>query len=92
MERPGSCAGAARDANLVEDIADVSGDGFLADEQLLGDGATEPATVAALAKQGVSAFAMEFIPRITRAQVMDALSSQANLAGYRAGFKSGNSV
>src|SRR5689334_20191614 len=44
----------------------------------------EKATVQALAKAGVSAFAMEFIPRITRAQVMDALSSQANLAGYRA--------
>jgi len=44
----------------------------------------EKATVEALAKKGVSAFAMEFIPRITRAQVMDALSSQANLAGYRA--------
>ena len=40
--------------------------------------------VAALAKAGVSAFSMEFVPRITRAQVMDALSSQANLAGYRA--------
>jgi NAD(P) transhydrogenase subunit alpha len=44
----------------------------------------EKSTVQALAKAGVSAFAMEFIPRITRAQVMDALSSQANLAGYRA--------
>lgn len=40
--------------------------------------------VAALAQAGVSAFAMEFMPRITRAQVMDVLSSQANLAGYRA--------
>ncbi len=40
--------------------------------------------VAALASAGVSAFAMEFMPRITRAQVMDVLSSQANLAGYRA--------
>ncbi len=38
----------------------------------------------ALAKQGVTAFAMELVPRITRAQVMDVLSSQANLAGYRA--------
>ena len=38
----------------------------------------------AIAKTGVSAFAMEFMPRITRAQVMDVLSSQANLAGYRA--------
>jgi len=44
----------------------------------------DKAVVAALAKKGASAFAMEFIPRITRAQVMDALSSQANLAGYRA--------
>jgi NAD(P) transhydrogenase subunit alpha len=41
-------------------------------------------TLDALAARGVSAVAMEFIPRITRAQVMDALSSQANLAGYRA--------
>src|SRR5206468_6916602 len=40
--------------------------------------------VEALAKQGATAFAMEFVPRITRAQVMDVLSSQANLAGYRA--------
>jgi len=40
--------------------------------------------VAAIAKTGVSAFAMEFMPRITRAQVMDVLSSQANLAGYQA--------
>jgi NAD(P) transhydrogenase subunit alpha len=38
----------------------------------------------ACAKQGVFALAMEFVPRITRAQAMDALSSQANLAGYRA--------
>ena len=42
------------------------------------------AALAALAKANVSAFAMEFMPRITRAQVMDVLSSQANLAGYRA--------
>jgi NAD(P) transhydrogenase subunit alpha len=38
----------------------------------------------ALTKAGATVFAMEFVPRITRAQVMDALSSQANLAGYRA--------
>ncbi len=37
-----------------------------------------------LAGAGISAFAMELMPRITRAQVMDVLSSQANLAGYRA--------
>lgn len=40
--------------------------------------------LAAMAKAGISAFAMELMPRITRAQVMDVLSSQANLAGYRA--------
>ncbi len=39
--------------------------------------------VAALAKAGVTAMVMEFMPRITRAQVMDILSSQANLAGYQ---------
>jgi len=43
----------------------------------------EPA-LRALADAGVIAFAMELLPRITRAQVMDVLSSQANLAGYRA--------
>jgi len=43
----------------------------------------EPA-LAALAKAGITAFAMELLPRITRAQGMDVLSSQANLAGYRA--------
>ncbi len=44
----------------------------------------ETKTLEALAKKGATAFAMEFVPRITRAQVMDVLSSQANLAGYRA--------
>lgn len=36
------------------------------------------------AESGISTFTMEFVPRITRAQSMDVLSSQANLAGYRA--------
>jgi NAD(P) transhydrogenase subunit alpha len=40
--------------------------------------------IAALAETGVSLFAMELLPRITRAQAMDVLSSQANLAGYQA--------
>ena len=40
--------------------------------------------LAALAERRATAFAMEFVPRISRAQAMDALSSQANLAGYRA--------
>jgi NAD(P) transhydrogenase subunit alpha len=38
----------------------------------------------ALAKSGLTVFAMDFVPRITRAQAMDVLSSQANLAGYKA--------
>jgi NAD(P) transhydrogenase subunit alpha len=42
----------------------------------------EKALVAQLAQQGVTAVSMEMIPRTTRAQKMDALSSQANLAGY----------
>ena len=42
------------------------------------------AALAAMARAGITAFAMELMPRITRAQVMDVLSSQANLAGYRA--------
>lgn len=40
--------------------------------------------IKALAKAGFDVFSMEFMPRITRAQVMDVLSSQANLAGYQA--------
>src|SRR5215211_1491152 len=42
------------------------------------------AALKTMADAGISAFAMELMPRITRAQVMDVLSSQANLAGYRA--------
>jgi len=42
------------------------------------------AALGTLARAGVTAFAMELMPRITRAQAMDVLSSQANLAGYRA--------
>jgi NAD(P) transhydrogenase subunit alpha len=45
---------------------------------------TSAETNNALAAAGVTAFAMEVIPRTTRAQAMDALSSQANLAGYAA--------
>ncbi len=45
---------------------------------------TDPAGVERLAERGVHAFAMESIPRITRAQPMDALSSQATVAGYKA--------
>src|SRR5215210_7383275 len=45
---------------------------------------TAPDTIRTLAASGATAFAMEAIPRISRAQSMDALSSQSNVAGYRA--------
>jgi NAD(P) transhydrogenase subunit alpha len=45
---------------------------------------TAPQTTKALADAGATAFAMEAIPRISRAQAMDALSSQSNVAGYKA--------
>jgi len=45
---------------------------------------SDKAGLSALAKTGLTLFSMEFMPRITRAQSMDVLSSQANLAGYKA--------
>jgi NAD(P) transhydrogenase subunit alpha len=54
------------------------------------DAYREKDTLNALAAKGASAYAMEFVPRITRAQVMDVLSSQANLAGYRAVIEAAN--
>lgn len=44
----------------------------------------EKERIAKLAKAGINTFSMEFMPRITRAQSMDVLSSQSNLAGYKA--------
>ena len=46
--------------------------------------ATQADVVKALAKRGVTAFSLELLPRISRAQSMDALSSQASAAGYKA--------
>src|SRR3954449_2466815 len=68
-------------APTAEEIGRLSGDSVLIG--FLGP-LTDPDTTRALAQQGVTAFAMEAIPRISRAQSMDALSSQASLAGYRA--------
>jgi NAD(P) transhydrogenase subunit alpha len=45
---------------------------------------TDPDGIARLRERGIVAFAMESIPRITRAQAMDALSSQATVGGYKA--------
>src|SRR4051812_8607206 len=80
---------AIRDADIVLKVR-RPGDGEL---NGLKDGALvigildpygQDAALKGLADAGASAFAMELMPRITRAQVMDVLSSQANLAGYRA--------
>ena len=49
-----------------------------------GEPLTSPDACAELARANVSLFAMELIPRITRAQSMDALSSMATITGYRA--------
>lgn len=46
--------------------------------------------IAAMAQHGLSAFALEAVPRITRAQSMDVLSSQANIAGYKAVMMAAN--
>jgi NAD(P) transhydrogenase subunit alpha len=51
---------------------------------LIGTLQADKAMAAAFAERGIDACAMEMLPRITRAQSMDVLSSQANLAGYRA--------
>src|SRR5262247_772434 len=76
-------------ADLVAKVRKPSDDevGKLRDGQVL-IGFLQPLTdqqgIERLASRGVTAFAMESIPRITRAQSMDALSSQATVAGYKA--------
>ena len=52
--------------------------------------ATQGAVVEALAARGITAFSLEQLPRISRAQSMDALSSQASLAGYKAVLMAAN--
>ncbi len=52
--------------------------------------ATQDAVVEALAARGITAFSLELLPRISRAQSMDALSSQASLAGYKAVLMAAN--
>jgi NAD(P) transhydrogenase subunit alpha len=54
--------------------------------------ATVPQIIEAAAKQGISIFSMDAIPRISRAQKMDALSSQSNLAGYKTVILAANAL
>lgn len=61
-------------------------DGLRRDQVVIGfmDPLGAPAAAREMAERGVTAFSMELLPRITRAQVMDALSSMATVAGYKA--------
>ncbi len=83
------------DADLVLQVRSpgAAGDAGRADLELLRSGQAiiglsdplgEPAAAQAVAERGAVAFSMELIPRITRAQSMDALSSMATIAGYKA--------
>jgi NAD(P) transhydrogenase subunit alpha len=80
---------AAWDADVIVKVAPPEADeiGRLkSDSVLVGflSPLTNPDGVRALAASGATAFALEAVPRISRAQSMDALSSQSNVAGYRA--------
>ncbi|CAN5642481.1 Re/Si-specific NAD(P)(+) transhydrogenase subunit alpha [soil metagenome] len=54
--------------------------------------ASNPELVEAIVNRGISAFSIDAIPRISRAQKMDALSSQANLAGYKSVIMAANAL
>ena len=56
------------------------------------DGKTDASRVQEIAQTGVTAFAVELMPRTTRAQSMDALSSMASIAGYKAGLEVANAL
>jgi NAD(P) transhydrogenase subunit alpha len=84
-----------RKADIVLQVRALgaNGDAAAADVELLQDGQvliascdplTFPEIVKTVAERGVTAFALELVPRITRAQSMDILSSMATVAGYRA--------
>ena len=82
-------AGAAKDADVVLKVrrpsaSELSGYKKGAIVAAIMDPYGNDAALKQMADAGVIAFAMELMPRITRAQSMDVLSSQANLAGYRA--------
>ena len=88
-------ATALRDADIVLKVQRplIGGEGGIDELALFKRGAVligllqpaqNPAEAEAYAGAGITAFAMELVPRITRAQAMDVLSSQANLAGYKA--------
>jgi NAD(P) transhydrogenase subunit alpha len=82
-------SGAAKDADIVLKVrrpapSELSGYKRGALVIAMMDPYGQEGAVRDMANAGIAAFAMELLPRITRAQTMDVLSSQANLAGYRA--------
>ena len=56
------------------------------------DARRDTTTIDSLAKAGVTAFAMDLVPRIARAQSMDVLSSQASIAGYKSALMAANAL
>jgi H+-translocating NAD(P) transhydrogenase subunit alpha len=99
-------AGATIEPNLSKLLADADitlkvNAPTTTEAQLLRDGSvlisflyayTQPDLVAVLAHKKISAFGMDAVPRISRAQSMDALSSQANLGGYKAVMLGANAL
>src|SRR3984893_2258022 len=86
---PAVASGAVKDADVVLKVrrpapSELSGYKRGALVIAMMDPYGQDAAVRGMANAGIAAFAMELLPRITRAQTMDVLSSQANLAGYRA--------
>lgn len=80
---------AARDADVLLTVARPSSEAIAAMKPAavaiaMMDPFGDRAALDAMAASGITAFTMEFMPRISRAQSMDVLSSQANLAGYKA--------
>ena len=71
-----------------------SPDGLLTGDTAIGlcDPLSDPGLVTRYAQAGVTLFSMEFIPRITRAQSMDVLSSMASIAGYKAVLIAANAL
>ena len=84
-----SASAAVKGADVVFKVQRPTADeiGLLSKDQILVStlaALSDKETSDALAKAGVTSFAMELMPRITRAQSMDVLSSQSNLSGYKA--------
>ena len=87
----GASLGSPWDADLVAAVRRPDESRLRSGQLLIAylDPLADPDGVGRLASRGVTAFAMESIPRTTRAQSMDALSSQATVAGYRAALLAG---